>query len=599
MIVYIIIYGVVTMGTSFLGNPVYAAKKVKVEDSIDLEVKRLAPLIQITNTSQSQTTTGIAAVTSPSETLGPNLIPNPTLDSANTSGMPVGWNKGGYGSNSRVFNYPVSGNTDSKAIQVLVTNYVSGDAKWFFNDVTVSPGQTYQFTNYSLSNVTSTITMRYKLTDGTFIYKDVMVVGPTSTYQKNTVRVTIPSGVTSLTVFHLIQANGSLSTDDYSLNQITSAVQTGNIVENGNFETIGGDGSPVNWLKGGWGTNTRIFTYPVSSPTNSTAAKVAITSFSNGDAKWYFKPVAITPGIYTYSDQTISDVPSTITAQFFNLDGTISYKDLVKLPASAALTSTSLDFAVGSEVAKITIFHLIQSQGNLTIDNVSVTKKSDPVGIFKTGAVTLRFDDGWLSEYQNAIPKMNSLGIKGTFYIVSNQKAEDGYPAFMNISQIREIYNMGNEIGAHTRTHPYLSQLSQADQQSEIVGSRNDLLSLNVGQISSFAYPFGDYNSTTLSIVKNAGFTNAISTIDGPASQLSDVYQLERFGLTASTTLSQVKQAIDNAQAQKKWLILTFHEIDTNGHLYSVTPQLFGQILDYIVSKNMPIVTASEGAIPP
>lgn len=567
-------------------------KKPRVENQIDTETKRGSPIVtKISNMSISTLTASAST-----DTFGPNLISNPSFTTASSTSIPANWNKGGYGSNTRTFTYPINGNTDSKAVKVSLSNYISGDAKWYFNEVSVQPNTSYQFTDYSLSNTQSIITARFKLLNGSYVYKDILIVPPSNVYYKNTVRIITPANTVSITIFHLINSNGFLSVDDFSLNLVTSA-NNKNMVQNGDFESIGIDGLPIGWIKGGWGTNVKSYNYPLTGISNSTSANVVISNFTSGDAKWYFKPISITPGIYTYSDQILSDVPSTITAQLYNVDGSISFKDLLKIPVAASLTASSVDFSVGSEVSKITVFHLIQSKGTLNIDNVLIEKKSNPVGIFTTGAVTLRFDDGWLSEYENAIPKMNSAGIKGTFYIVTNQKSDDGFPAFMSTTQIKDVYNMGHEIGAHTRTHPLLTTLSTTDQQNEIIGSRNDLLAMNVGPILSFAYPYGDYNTNTLAIVESAGFTNAISTIDGYGTQTSEKFQIERKGVVISTTLAEIKKWIDEAQTQKKWLILTFHEVNDSGAQYSITPSNFGEIVDYIISKKIPVVTATEGAL--
>src|SRR4051812_38294002 len=62
-----------------------------------------------------------------------------------------------------------------------------------------------------------------------------------------------------------------------------------NLIVNPSFETAGSTGLPANWLKGGYGTNTRTPTYPATpSQDGAVAARVSITSYSSGDAKWYF-----------------------------------------------------------------------------------------------------------------------------------------------------------------------------------------------------------------------------------------------------------------------------------------------------------------------
>ncbi len=530
--------------------------------------------------------------------LGANLIQNPSMETAGSNGLPSSWFKGGYGTNNRTLTYPVDGSNGAKGAKVDITNYTSGDVKWYFADVTVTPSKTYQFSNQSLSNVTTYLTVRFKKSDGTWSYDNIATVSPSASFQTNTAQFTIPANVVSVTVFHLLNAVGTLTVDNYSLNEVTSDTpppSTSGLIINGDFESADSSGLPINWLKGAWGTNTRSFSYPTTGVNGSRAAEVSIQSYSSGDAKWYFKPLNLPPGIYTYKDQYLSNTTSYVTIQYQHTNGTYTYKDLASVAPAGSFGQLTFDFDVPSGVSNVTVFHLIKSVGYLRIDNVFLEQKSVTPGVFTTGGVTLRFDDGWLSQYQNALPKLSNSGLKGTFYIVTRQLSDNGFPGYMSQSQIRNIYNAGHEIGSHTRTHSDLTSLSFSAQQSEISGSRSDLLSWDVGPIKAFSYPFGAYNSTTMSLVQDAGYSSAAATIDGEVHPTSDPYQLERRGVTSSVTAAEAKQWIDNAIANKRWLILSFHAVDYSGTLYSTTPEVFNEIIDYLKSKNVPVVTTSEG----
>ncbi|MHB8660424.1 MAG: polysaccharide deacetylase family protein [Minisyncoccota bacterium] len=525
---------------------------------------------------------------------GPNLIPNPSLEATSTPGLPAGWLKGGYGTNTRTYAYPVAGDANAtNGVSVSISNYASGDAKWYFTNVPVTADDTYQFSDYSMSDVPSTIDIAFKTGGGTFIYTDVVTIAAHSSYTFNNVEFIVPANVVSLTVFHLINQNGSLTTSDFSLNQVFSNQQS--LIPNGNFEIAASSGSPAYWTGAHWGSNTAQFTYPAVGVDGDKAVKVTITAYSSGDAKWAFNPISVPNGIYHFTDTYASNVPSTIDVQFHNADGSYTYTDVAALPPSSSFATSSVEFSVPSGTKDITVFHLIQQVGTLTLDNATLVQNTYTSGPFSTGAVTLTFDNGWLSQYQNAIPKLDSAGIKGTFYIITHELADYGYTGFMSIAQIQNMYADGQEIGSHTQTHPDLPQLSPAEQQQEISGSRQDLLAMHVGPVNSFAYPFGDYNSTTVELVQQAGYTNARSTIDGYTLPMSDIYLLPRFVMIASTTPAQVEQWIDGAVANKQWLIIELHQIDTSGNIYSTTPTVFNQIVDYLVQKKVPVITMDQG----
>lgn len=87
------------------------------------------------------------------------------------------------------------------------------------------------------------------------------------------------------------------------------------------------------------------------------------------------------------------------------------------------------------------------------------------------------------------------------------------------------------EIGSHTVTHPFLSALPESLQQDEIRQSKI-LLEESIGQpVRSFAYPYGNYAIEAVSIVQEAGFDCACSTIVDSVWRGSDRFQLPRVGI--------------------------------------------------------------------
>lgn len=582
-----------------------AEKKPNVESSETPEKKggehvlrkaKTAPLQDAAEDVEAQSFS-ITAEPSALQSLGANLIQNPSLESTDTSGNPSGWFKGGYGSNTRSFAYPVVGaQGTTKAIQVTVSNYAGGDAKWFFQDVPVSAGKTYVFSNYYKSTLTSTLTARYKKSDGSYLYPTLASLPASSAYTQSSVTFTVPAGVTAMTVFHLIQGNGTLTTDEYTLREVQETpTDPSNLVQNPGFESTGINGLPTNWSRGGWGTNDRSFPYPVTGVGGGKAAQVKITSYSNGDAKWYTPLIPVERGVYTYSDAYSANVTTYIAVEYRYSNGTSKYVDIASVPSAGSFTSTQTSFYVPAGVTSVRVFHMLKSTGTLTIDNVSLVSDGQPSGIFEDGAVTLTFDDGWLNQYQNAVPKLKSAGYKATFFIISQQFSDDGYTGFMSKAQVKELYNSGFEIGGHTRTHRALTSLSSTEQQNEISGSKQDLFSMGISPVNAFAYPFGDYNQITIDITQGAGYTSARSTLDGSVDPLTHRYQLPRQSLENDTTLSEVQSWVNNAIANKTWLILTFHQVGSGTDRYSISPAFFNQIIDYLKANNVPIVTIEQG----
>lgn len=579
-----------------------------LESAQDPNIDRKAPIPSPTLPSGNKKTSAPAPAAAPAAALAPaaasfglNLVPNPGVETAGQSGLPANWHKGGYGSSTRAFAYPVPGNSGS-GIEVSLSNYASGDAKWYPDDMPVTGGKTYEFSDAYKSTAASIVTIRFALSGGTFAYKDIATLPASAAYTGTTVQFAAPAGAVSATIFHLIKSNGTLDTDDYVLREVTPAPPPPpppppsgqNAVPNGDFETAGSGGLPAQWARGGYGSNTRVFTYPVPGQSGN-GAQITMSGYTSGDAKWVHAQVALSPGAYTYSDSYMASVPTVLTAEFQRADGSFFYADLKTLPAASSWTTATAALSVPAAAVKTRVFHLIKGNGTLSLDNVAITASSASSGIFSTGAVTFRLDDGLGNQYSAAAPMLDAAGFKGTFYIISRETADNGFPGFVSKAQVQDLAARGHEIGAHTRTHPHLTTLTSQQEQDEIAGSRQDLLGWSVGPVLSFAYPYGEYDATTLQIVRDAGFTSAAATISGYVSTNSDPYQLEYQELRNTVTLDQVKQWVDTAAQTHTWLILAFHDIDTSNSLYAVTPGMFQSIVNYVKQKGIPVVTVTQG----
>lgn len=117
--------------------------------------------------------------------------------------------------------------------------------------------------------------------------------------------------------------------------------------------------------------------------------------------------------------------------------------------------------------------------------------------------VTTSWDDGHILDIKLA-DLLSRYGIKGTFYI-SPENHEFKKENLLNEEQIRQIGD-NFEIGAHTITHPKLSELSSSDAKKEIDGSKKYLERTTGKRVASFCYPGGYYTKENVRQVVEAGF---------------------------------------------------------------------------------------------
>jgi peptidoglycan/xylan/chitin deacetylase (PgdA/CDA1 family) len=105
---------------------------------------------------------------------------------------------------------------------------------------------------------------------------------------------------------------------------------------------------------------------------------------------------------------------------------------------------------------------------------------------------------------------------------------------FMNWGEVQELGRSHLvTIGAHTLTHPVLSQLSDSEAFNEIQLSAHILKSKLGQEIKHFAYPFGGGSEASVreyGMVRDLGFLTAVTTLTGliKVGKDSDCYALPR-----------------------------------------------------------------------
>lgn len=143
----------------------------------------------------------------------------------------------------------------------------------------------------------------------------------------------------------------------------------------------------------------------------------------------------------------------------------------------------------------------------------------------KSFAVT--FDDGYRDTYLHAAPVLESLGIRGTVFLVSDMiDSEEPFPwltsdsnsfdaedLHMTTAQLRDGMERGTFVyGSHTRTHPFLSTLDTDEAWAEIHDSKVELEKHLGVEITTFCYPAGDFTEESVDLVREAGYRAAVVT---------------------------------------------------------------------------------------
>lgn len=82
---------------------------------------------------------------------------------------------------------------------------------------------------------------------------------------------------------------------------------------------------------------------------------------------------------------------------------------------------------------------------------------------------SLTFDDGHASDYAEAFPVLQELGLRATFFVVPTLVDTPGH---LTWAQLREMVMAGMEVGSHSLTHPFVDRLDEAGLRREFGDSK-------------------------------------------------------------------------------------------------------------------------------
>jgi peptidoglycan/xylan/chitin deacetylase (PgdA/CDA1 family) len=113
----------------------------------------------------------------------------------------------------------------------------------------------------------------------------------------------------------------------------------------------------------------------------------------------------------------------------------------------------------------------------------------------------------------------------------------DGQKSTMSWEELRQLAKEGVTLGAHTRTHPILTQLPLEKVREEVRGSIEDLKWAIGNVLPIFCYPNGNYNRQIVQILKNEGVLLAFCGKDGYNNlKHADLLELHRTNITRRTS---------------------------------------------------------------
>jgi len=158
----------------------------------------------------------------------------------------------------------------------------------------------------------------------------------------------------------------------------------------------------------------------------------------------------------------------------------------------------------------------------------------------------ISFDDGYRDFATDAWPLLKKFGFSATVFLVTGQVGKDnawdarfGGPApLMSWSEVASHAAEGVEFGTHSVSHWPMTGLDPGGIFREMYQSKNRL-EQKLGAVTSFAYPYGDWDPSTRHIVGACGYLCALTCNSGFAQMQSDLLALPRIMVGGDDNLNR------------------------------------------------------------
>jgi peptidoglycan/xylan/chitin deacetylase (PgdA/CDA1 family) len=160
---------------------------------------------------------------------------------------------------------------------------------------------------------------------------------------------------------------------------------------------------------------------------------------------------------------------------------------------------------------------------------------SDALSSPRYPGVVITFDDGCETDLITAAPLLRQLGFNGTFYVTVGFLGKRGY---LSRTQLRDLSDLGVEVGSHSMSHSYLTDLDDEQLSYELANSKDELQQVTGRPIDHFSCPGGRWSQRIGAQAKQAGYRSVATSQASANSVRTDPFALGRVAIMRGTSLA-------------------------------------------------------------
>ncbi len=152
--------------------------------------------------------------------------------------------------------------------------------------------------------------------------------------------------------------------------------------------------------------------------------------------------------------------------------------------------------------------------------------------------IVLSFDNGYQSQYTQALPVLRRMG-----WVAEENIQLSGLPPSqggLGQEQIRGLVAAGWELDTQGFSHADLITLDAQQLHYQVAVARETIQRRFHVPVNWFCYPSGHYDATVIAAVRAAGYTGSTTVVPGWANREEDPYRMHRLRVLGGTTGTQL-----------------------------------------------------------
>lgn len=210
--------------------------------------------------------------------------------------------------------------------------------------------------------------------------------------------------------------------------------------------------------------------------------------------------------------------------------------------------------------------------------------------------LSISFDDAPLTASLEGAKILESRGLHGTYYVSPGLAGADlpmGLSA--NTEDYQRLSKAGHEIACHTYSHLDCGRATAMEVVADVSRSLETFEAWGLPPPTSFAFPYGDVSADAKRLL-GPRFSNLRGLHHGLINKNCDMNQAPSVGIEGPDGEAAAWRWLEQAEAEKSWLILYTHDVRDNPSPWGCTPKALSALIDAALGAGFEIKTVGAAA---